>query len=149
MNIISENKKALFDYEVLEKFKAGIVLTGQEVKSIKLGRIDLRGAFVVFKGEELFLLGASVPPYQPKNIRREYSPTRSRKLLLTRNELNKIIGKAKQKGLTMKPILVYTNKGKIKVEFAIVRNKKKVDKRDIIKKRETDREIRRTMKGGF
>ncbi len=147
MKIITENKKALFDYEVLEKFKAGIVLTGQEVKSIKLGRIDLRGAFVVFKGDEIFLLGANVPPYQPKNIRGEYSPTQSRKLLLTRGELNKIIGKAQQKGLTMKPLLVYTDKGKIKVEFAIVKNKKKRDKREIIREREDEREMRRDIKG--
>ncbi len=147
MKIINENKKVLFDYEVLEKFKAGIILTGQEVKSIKAGRINLKGAFVVMKGEEVFLIGASVPAYQPKNLRVEYDPSQSRKLLLRKEEIKRIIGKAHQKGLTMKPVLVYTDKGKIKIEFAIVRGKKKYDKREKIKKREIEQEMRRTFKG--
>ena len=133
--------------EILQKFKAGIVLIGQEVKSIKAGRINLKGAFVVIKGEEVFLIGASVPAYQPKNLREEYDPSQSRKLLLHKSEIKQIIGKAHQKGLTMKPILVYTDKGKIKIEFAIVRGKKKYDKREKIKKREVEREIAQTLKG--
>ena len=148
MKIIAENKKALFDYEALERFKAGIVLTGQEVKSIKLGRMNLRSSFVVLRSEEVFLIGANVPPYQPKNLRVEYNPSRSRKLLLRRSEISHIIGKATQKGLTMVPLLVYTDKGKIKIEFAIVRGKKKTDKREKIKKRDTDREISRELKRG-
>ena len=146
MKIIAENKKALFNYEVLEKFMAGIVLTGQEVKSIKLGRINLQGAFVTLRGGEIFLVGANVPPYQPKNLREEYNPGRARKLLLTRQEIKQIIGKAAQKGLTMVPLRVYNAAGKVKIEFAIVRGKKKVDKREKIRKRETDREIRRALK---
>ena len=147
MKIIAVNKKARFSYEILDKFQAGIVLTGQEVKSIKAGRINLAGAFVVLKAEEVFLIGASVPPYQPKNLRVDYSPTRSRKLLLTKKEIKSLLGKAVKKGLTMTPLMVYTDKGKIKIEFAIVRGKKKTDKREKIKKRETDREIRRALKG--
>jgi len=146
MNIITKNKKAFFNYEVLEKFQAGIVLTGQEVKSIKLGRINLQGSFVVLKGEGVYMIGANVPPYQPKNLRIEYNPSQSRKLLLTKHEISQLIGKSQQQGLTMVPLVVYTNKGKIKIEFAIVKGKKKFDKREKIKNRETDREIRRTLK---
>jgi len=146
MKIILENKKALFNYQILEKFKAGVVLTGQEVKSVKNGRISLRGAFVVVKGEEVFLIGASIPPYQPKNAPKDYNPQRSRKLLLKKSEIKHLIGKAKQKGLTMIPLKVYTERGKIKIEFAVVRGKKKVDKREEIKKREIEREIKRALK---
>jgi len=146
MKIITENKKALFSYELLEKFTAGIVLTGQEVKSIKLGRINLLGSFVALRNSEIFLVGASVPPYQPKNLRKEYNPDRARKLLLTREEIKRIIGKAAQKGLTMVPLKVYNASGKVKIEFAIVKGKQKADKREKIQKRETDREIRRALK---
>ncbi len=146
MKIIAENRKAYFNYDILEKFKAGIVLQGQEVKSIKNGRINLQGAFVVVKGEEVFLIGARIPPYQPKNAPKDYNPQRSRKLLLRKSEIKHLIGKAKQKGLTMAPLKVYTDKGKIKIEFAIVKGKKKVDKREQIKKREIEREIRRILK---
>lgn len=143
---IAENKRALFNYQILEKFKAGIVLIGQEVKSIKNGRVNLRGSFVVLKGEEVFLIGAHVPAYQPKNAPADYRPQRTRKLLLTKAEIKQIIGSSRQKGLTMVPLKVYTEKGKIKLDFAVVRGKKKGDKREIIKKREVDREIARAMK---
>ena len=146
MKIILENKKALFNYQILEKFKAGVVLTGQEVKSVKNGKISLQGAFVVVKGEEVFLIGASIPPYQPKNAPKDYNPQRSRKLLLKKSEIKHLIGKVKQKGLTMIPLKVYTERGKIKIEFAVVRGKKKVDKREEIKKREIEREIKRALK---
>lgn len=145
---IAENKRALFDYEVLEKYKAGIVLAGQEVKSVKLGRISLQGSFVVLRGEEPFLIGASIPPYQPKNLREAYTPTRSRKLLLRKAEIRHLIGASHQKGLTLVPLLVYTTQGKIKIEFAVAKSKKKADKRAKIKKREIDREINITLKGG-
>jgi len=145
--VITENKKALFDYQVLEKFKAGIVLRGFEVKAIKSGKINIRGSFVVFKGDELFLIGANIPPYQPANTPKTYNPEASRKLLLKKSEIKSLIGKAKQKGLTMIPLKVYTDKGKIKVEFALCRHKKKIDKREKIKKREAEREIRRQLKG--
>lgn len=144
--ILSENRKALFDYEVLEKYKAGIILTGQEVKSAKLKRMNIAGAFVVLRGEEPFLIGANIPPYQPKNIQGDYNPTKSRKLLLRKPEIKELLGKTRQKGLTLAPLLVYTYKGKIKIEFAIVRGKKKSDKREKIKKREAEREIRRAFK---
>ena len=146
MKIITENKKAMFNYQVLEKFKAGVVLTGQEVKSIKLGRISLAGSFVIMRGEELFLIGATVPPYQPKNLTTEYNPAHSRKLLLHKAEIKQIIGKALQKGLTMVPLIVYNDSGKVKIEFGIVKGKKKADKREKIKKKDIDREIDRALK---
>ena len=146
MKILVENKKALFRYQILDKFKAGIVLIGQEVKSIKAGRISLQGSFVVLKGEEVFLIGANVPPYQPKNAPKDYNPQRSRKLLLKKTEIKQLIGLSAQKGLTMVPLRVYTERGKIKIEFGIARGKKKFDKREKIKKREVEREIRRALK---
>ena len=146
MKTITENRKIQYDYEILEKYKAGIVLLGQEVKSIKLGRINISGAFVVLKGEEPYLLGANVPAYQPKNTPRDYEPERSRKLLLTKEEIKKLLGLSEQKGLTLKPISVYTEAGKIKIEFGLLKPKKKFDKREKIKKRETEREIERALK---
>ena len=146
MKILAENKKAYFDYEVLEKLEAGIVLIGQEVKSIKLGRMNLAGSYVVLRNQELFLIGAKVPPYQPKNAPPDYNPERSRKLLLRKAEIKHLIGKVKEKGLTLIPLKVYTKGDKIKLEFAAAKGKKKADKREIIKKREADREIQRALK---
>ncbi len=154
MKTLAENKKAYFNYEILEKFEAGISLVGQEVKSIKLGRMSLKGSYVVLKcaakgkTPEVFLIGANVPPYQPKNITKDYNPERSRKLLLKKSEIKYLTGKTKEKGLTLIPLKVYTKRGKIKVEFGIGRGKKKADKREVIKKREAEREIRRALKKG-
>lgn len=145
MITLTENKK-VFQYQVLEKIKAGIVLTGQEVKSIKNGRLSLTGSFAFIKGTEVFLMGANIPPYQPKNAPKDYEPQRTRKLLLTKAEIKHLIGKVQQKGLTMIPLRVYTEKGKIKVEIGIVKGKKKIDKREEIKKREIDRKIGQILK---
>ena len=146
MKVLSENKKAYFTYQILEKFEAGIALNGQEVKSIKLGRINLMGSYVVIRNGETYLVGANVPPYQPKNAPSDYDPQRSRKLLLRKKEINYLIGKSQQKGLTMIPLKVYTNNGKIKIEFGIGKGKKKFDKRETIKKRETEKEMKRELK---
>jgi len=152
MKILAENKKAYFNYQILEKFEAGLVLTGQEVKSIKTGKISLAGSYVVLKQStkgklpEFYLVGAKVPPYQPKNAPLDYNPERSRKLLLHKSEIKYLIGKTKQKGLTFIPLRVYTKKRKIKVEFAIAKGLKKVDKRELIKKREAEREMKRALK---
>lgn len=146
MKVLAENRKAFFKYQILEKFEAGISLIGQEVKSIKSGRINLAGAFVILKGEEVFLIGSSVPPYQPKNLPSYYNPERSRKLLLRKAEIKHLIGKAKQKGLTLIPLRIYTKRGKIKLEFGIAKGLKKVDKRELIKKRESEREVERELK---
>ena len=152
MKPLAENKKAYFSYEILETFEAGISLIGQEVKSIKSGRMNLKGSYVVLKQSikgktpEVFLIGSTIPPYQPKNAPPDYDPQRSRKLLLRKQEIKYLIGKTSQKGLTVIPLKVYTKKGRIKLEFALVKGKKKADKRETIKKREIEREIRRTLK---
>ena len=146
MTVISENKKAYFNYEVLEKFEAGVVLNGQEVKSLKTNGVNLAGSYAVLKDEELFWIGANIPPYQPRNIGSSYNPERSRKLLLKKSEIKYLIGKTHQKGLTLMPLKVYTIRGKIKLEFAIVKGKRKFDKRESVKKRAIEREIERELK---
>lgn len=143
---LAENKKAFFDYLPLETFEAGIVLNGFEVKSIKLGRANLQGAFVVFKDEDPYLLNASVPPYQPNNTPNSYNEKRTRKLLLNKSEIKHLIGKSAQKGLTLLPLRMYTNQGKIKIEIAVAKYKNKIDKREVLKRRTTDKEIRREIK---
>ncbi|MDP2910177.1 MAG: SsrA-binding protein SmpB [bacterium] len=146
MKLLAENTKARFDYQVLETFEAGLILIGQEVKAIKNGRISLRASYIVFKGEELYLIGANIPPYQPKNASPDYDPERSRKLLLKKPEIKYLIGKTKERGLTLIPLKVYTKYAKIKLEFGIAKGRKKPDKRELIKKREADRIIERELK---
>ena len=146
MKVLTENRKAYYDYQILENFEAGVILTGQEVKSIKTRGVNLAGSFVVAKSKEVFWIGAKIPAYQPKNAPPDYNPGRSRKLLLEKKEINYLIGKARQKGLTLLPLKVYTKKGKIKLEFGIVKGKRKTDKRELIKKREAQREIERMLK---
>ncbi|MEK9134739.1 MAG: SsrA-binding protein SmpB [Patescibacteria group bacterium] len=149
IKIFAENRKAGFNYEILEKFEAGMSLIGQEVKSIRMNRVNLAGSYVVIdKNSEAFLVGANIPPYQPKNMPGDYEPQRSRKLLLRKKEILYLIGKSKQSGLTLIPLKVYTNDGKIKLEFGVAKGKKKYDKREKISKRELDREIARELKRG-
>jgi len=123
-----------------------MVLSGQEVKSIKSGKMSLIGSYVVLKGGEVYLINSNVAPYQPKNTSKDYAPTRARKLLLKKKEIQYLFGKSQERGLTLIPLRVYSNKGKIKLEFAIARGRKKIDKKDVIKKRETDKEVRRELK---
>lgn len=144
---LAENRKAFFDYEVLETIEAGIELLGMEVKSVRASAARLDGAYVTVRGGEAFLLQMSVPPYQPSNTPKEYDPLRTRRLLLTKQEIRKLADIEAGKGLTIVPIKLYNKGTKIKVSLAVVRGKKKFDKREAIKKRETDREIRRTLKG--
>ncbi len=146
MPTLAVNRRAKFDYEILDVFEAGLVLKGYEVKSIKQGHVGLKGSYVAIKDGEAYLLNAMVPPYQPRNIPGEYDPTRPRKLLLRKKEIRSLVGKSKEKGLTLVPLRVYTRKGKIKLEFGIGRGKRKIDKRELIKKREDKRKIERAMK---
>ena len=148
MSILAKNKKAYYDYEILEKFEAGIVLIGQEVKSIKKGLMSLKSSYVVPQNNELFLIGCHIPPYQPKNIT-DYNPERSRKLLLSKKEINHLIEKSKEKNLTLIPLQVYTVKGFIKIEIAISKGKKKFDKREVLKKRDIDRELKQSLKSEY
>lgn len=147
MSDLAFNRQALYDYEILEKYEAGLVLAGFEVKSIRTGHISLQGAYVVIRGDEAYLLNAAIPPYQPKNTPAGYEPTRSRKLLLHRTEIASLVGLAKQKGLTLVPLRVYNKSGKIKLEFALARGKKEYDKREKISRREADRKIQRVLRG--
>ena len=142
----AENRKARFNYEILEKYETGIELLGTEVKSVRAGQMSLEGAFVIARGGEAFLINANIPPYQPKNSPKDYDPLKNRKLLLTKKEITELADSEKNKSLTIVPISVYNKNRKIKVEIALVKGKKKFDKRETIKKRDTDREIRRDFK---
>jgi len=143
----AENRKIRFNYEVLERYVAGIELLGTEVKSVRNEQMSLEGAFVIARGGEAFLINANIPPYQIKNAPKDYDPLRNRKLLLTKKEIGELAGSEKNKSLTIVPISVYNKNRKIKVEIALVKGKKRIDKRETIKKRETDREVRREYKG--
>ncbi|MDO8659771.1 MAG: SsrA-binding protein SmpB [Candidatus Parcubacteria bacterium] len=143
----AENRKARFNYEILEKYETGIELLGVEVKSVRGGTMSLEGAFVIARGGEAFLINANIPPYQVKNSPKDYDPLRNRKLLLTKKEITELSGSEKNKSLTIVPLSVYNKNRKIKVEIALVKGKKKFDKRETIKKRETNREIEREYKG--
>ena len=146
MTTLAINKRAKFDYEFIEKYEAGLVLFGHEVKSIKTGHISLKGAFVTIHNNELYLTNTLIPLYTHAGNIKDYDPNRSRKLLVKKSEIRTLIGKKTQAGLTMVPIRVYTKKNLIKLEFALARGKSKHDKRNTIKKRETDRNIARALK---
>ncbi len=145
MKTLANNRRAVFDYQILEKFEAGIALLGHEVKAIRIGRISIAGSYVVLKGEEVFLINCNIPPYQPKNTPSDYDPKRSRKLLLKKREIRRLLGKKKEEGLTLVPLKVYTKNKLIKVEVGLAKGKKKFDKREAIKKREAERNIKRAL----
>ncbi|MBI3627762.1 MAG: SsrA-binding protein SmpB [Candidatus Sungbacteria bacterium] len=138
-----ENKRAHFDYYILETYEAGIELIGFEVKAIRGGHMNLMGAFVVPRANELYLTNATVSRYQPQNTPRDYNPERSRRLLLHRNEIATLIGKSRESGLTLIPIRVYSKRRHIKLLLGVARRKKKLDKREAIKKRYSEREIQK------
>lgn len=140
-----ENRKARFDFEILESFEAGLELLGHEVKSIKSGKANLSGAYARVNQNEVWLLGAFIAPYQEKNTPKEYDPYRSRRLLLRKKEISSLIGRTKEKGLTLVPIRLYNKKGRIKMELALGRARKKHDKREAIKKKDLRRELRRNV----
>lgn len=147
MKALSESKKAYFDYQILEKFEAGLVLLGTEVKAIKTGKLSLKGSYIIIdQNSEVQLTGCHIPPFQPANAPLDYNPDRDRKLLLKKAEIQYLIGKSKEKGLTLIPLRVYTKKGKIKIEFGIARGKKKIDKRETIRAKEFKRQKDRLMK---
>ena len=146
MSHYAENRKARFNYEIMEKYESGIELLGTEVKSVRGGQISLEGAFVIIRGGEAYLINSNIPPYQAKNAPKDYDPLRNRKLLLTKKEIAELASNEKNKSLTIVPISLYNKDRKIKVEIALVKGKKKFDKRETLKKRDTDREIRREIK---
>ncbi len=140
------NKKAFFNYEILEKFEAGLKLLGSEVKSIKNNHYSLQGAYVTLQNEEAWLVRATIAPYQPKNMASAYNPERPRKLLLNKKELRYLQGKTKEKGLTIVPLKVYNKHGQIKLEIGLAKGKSRSDKREVLKKRIADREIQRELR---
>src|SRR3989338_4613386 len=143
---LASNKKAFFDYEILDRYEAGLVLFGQEVKSAKTGHVSLKGSFVTLKNGELFLINADVPSYRHAGIVPGYDSRRSRKLLLKKAEIRHLTGKSKTEGLTLVPLRLYTKKRLIKLEFEVGRGKKKYDKRENIAKREAGKKIKRALK---
>ena len=149
MKVLAENRKAYHDYQISETLEAGLILQGQEVKSIKQGHIALAGSYIQLQNGELFLIGATVSPYQPNNAPSDYDAQRSRKLLVHKKELLEFIGKSKEKGLTFVPLRVYSVKGKIKIEIGVARGKKQQDKRELLKKRASQREVERALKGSW
>jgi len=145
MKTLSENRRARFDYDILETVEAGIELTGPEVKSAKAGHMNISGSYVVIRGGEAWLLNSGIPPYQPKNMPEEYDPSRSRRLLLKKEEINSLAGKIKEKTVTLLPLKSYVKKGYIKLELGLGRGMKKSDKREVLKKKDIEREIQRKL----
>jgi len=140
------NKKVHFDYEILETFEAGISLLGNEVKSVRNGQATLAGGHISIRGNEAFLLQVHIPPYQVKNTSPDYDPDRPRKLLLNAKEIRQISRQLENRGLTLVPISLYNKGRNIKCEVALVRGKKKFDKRESLKKRDVNRELQREFK---
>jgi len=136
---IAQNKKAWHEYEILEKFEAGIVLTGQEIKAIRAHRVNLSGTFARIQGNEAWILNMHIANVD--------EPERSRKLLMHKVEIQSLIGKTQQKGLALIPLSIYLKKGKAKVEIALARGKKLYDRRDELKKRDLERQTERELKG--
>ena len=145
MSALVANKKAYFTYEITEKLDAGIELFGHEVKSLRAGQGSLEGAFVSVRGNEAYLIGATIAPYQVNNISKEYDPTRARRLLLQREEINRLTGLESAKGAHAVPLEFFLKNNLIKLSIGIGRHKNQHDKRETIKKRETQRELRREM----
>jgi len=151
MKIVAKNKKAFHDYDIFEKLEAGIVLTGDEVKSLRAGRVSLIGSFATVKAGELFLTNCTINPYQhaydKSGSSKEDKATRSRKLLLHKRQLNKLVGDVSQKGITIIPLKIYFNKKNIaKVELGICKHKKAVGKKQALKERDIKRQTARELK---
>lgn len=146
MPTLAINKRAGFDYDLLEEYEGGLVLTGAEVKSAKAGHLQLKSAFLHIRGAELWLKGSFIAKYAPAGKQDSYNATRDRKVLLHAREIARLIGKAQTEGLTLIPKSVYTRGNRVKLGFALARGKKKYEKRATIKKRELDRELREKMK---
>ncbi len=149
--VVCLNRKARFDYHILETFEAGIVLTGPEIKSIRQGGISLAESYISPSGDELFLIGAHIKPYS-FSAQSDYDPLRKRKLLLNRHEIDLLRTRVERKGLTIVPLQMHLKRGRAKLEIALAKGKAAPDKRDTIKRREGEREARRAMtshkKGG-
>lgn len=142
--LITSNRRARHDYAILDSFEAGLVLTGTEVKSLRDGKASLQEAYARLDGDEMFLVGMHIPEYSHGN-RQNHDPTRKRKLLLHRREIEKLRGSLEQKGLTLVPLRLYWKAGRAKVEIGLARGKKDYDRRQDVAAREAKREIERAM----
>jgi SsrA-binding protein len=146
IKIIADNRQARFLYEILETYEAGIELLGTEVKSIRAGRVNLRDGYGLIRNGEVWLLNAHISPHATTGSYFNHEPTRTRRLLLHKQEIRKLIGKVEQQGLTLVPLKMYLKKGRVKVAIALVRGKKLHDKREDVKKRDDQRDMARAIK---
>jgi SsrA-binding protein len=142
---IAENRKAFHDFHILETFEAGVALLGTEVKAIREGRVNLRDSFARVEDGEVFLYNVNISPYSHRGYA-NHEPLRRRKLLLHKEEIRKLIGRTVERGMTLVPIRLYFKKGRVKVAVSLAKGKKEYDKRETIKRRETDRETRAAVK---
>jgi SsrA-binding protein len=140
---LAENRRARFDHEITDTIEAGIELIGGEVKSVKSGHFELSGSYALIRNGELWLLNSKVPPYQPKNMPESYEPTRTRKLLLKKEEIKALTGKLEEKGWSLIPLHAYIKHGIIKIALGLGRARNKGDKRELLKKRDIERETQR------
>ncbi len=145
IKIVYNNKRATFDYEILERFEAGLVLTGTEIKSVRDNKVSLQQSFVQARDDELWLLEANIAQFTHGN-RENHEPKRPRKLLLHRREINRILTNLTQKGLTVVPTRLYLKGGRAKVEVALARGKRKFDKREDLARRDADRQVERALR---
>ena len=141
--LLAENRRARFDYHILESFEAGLELLGQEVRSVKTGKVNLAGTYAVIRGGEAWLLNADIPAYQPKNAAEAYDPKRTRRLLMKKSEIASLTGKLHEKGLVLVPLKAYAKRGIVKLELGLGRSKKAHDKRESLKEKTVAREMRR------
>jgi SsrA-binding protein len=144
--VISENRKARFDYNILETYKAGLILEGFEVKSIRQGKVNLKDSFGRVENEEVWIYGMHISPYKAAGLQK-IDPVRPRKALLQKRELVKLIGKVAEKGLTLVPLKIFFEGNWAKIELGLAKAKKKYEKRDRIRRKETEKEIKRAIKG--
>jgi len=144
--VIAENRKARFDYNILDTYKAGLILEGSEVKSIRLGKVNLKESFGRVHKEEVWIYGMHISPYATAN-KSQIDPLRPRKILLKKRELVKLIGKAAEKGLTLVPLKIFLDGNWVKIELGLAKAKRKYEKRDTLRRRETEKEIEKAFKG--
>lgn len=145
IKLVAENRKARFDYEIVQTFEAGLVLMGSEVKSIRNGQVQLKDSYISFRGDEAFLQNAHISEYKASSYN-NHVPERLRKILMNRKELDRMAGQIREKGLSVVPLKMYFLKGRVKLEIALVKGKKRHDKREAVKKRDVQREIQQRLR---
>ena len=141
--ILAENRRGRFDYDIQESLEAGIELLGHEVKSVKAGRMQIAGSYVIIRGGEAWLVNCTIPPYQASNTPVDYEPSRTRRVLLRKEEIRRLEGALEQKSFSLLPLKAYVKKNLVKLELGLGRARKKGDKREVIKKRDVARDIAR------